>query len=50
MFVTANTRDQVVADFFGRSFGAEKFCPHVVIDPDHGRALAGETLDRFRAN
>ncbi len=50
MFVTANIRDQIVARFFSGSFDAEKFCAHIVIDPDHASAVAGETPDRFRAD
>jgi hypothetical protein len=50
MLVTTNIRDQIVSRFPGRSFGAEKFGAHVVVDPDYTRAVGGETPDRFRAN
>ena len=47
VFVTSNIRDQIVARFFGGSFGAEKFCAHIIIDADNPRAPVSETLDRF---
>src|SRR6266545_5824402 len=50
MFVTRNIRNQIVARFFCRSLGTEKVRAHIVIDPDHTSALAGETSDRFRAD
>ena len=50
MFVSANVRNQIVARFFRGSFRAEKLFSHVIIDSDHARALAGETLDGFRAD
>src|SRR5260370_1025537 len=50
MFVIAKVRDQVVARFFRGSFGAEKLCAHVVIDPKDTRAISRETPHTFRAN
>ena len=50
MFVTANIRNQIVARFPGRSFGAEEFRAHVVVDPDHAHVVAGEALYAFRAD
>ena len=50
MLVTMNIRDQIVSRFAGRSFRAEKFGAHVVIDSDYARAVGGETPDSFRAN
>jgi len=50
MFVIAKVRDQVIARFFRGSFGAEKLCAHVVIDPKDMRAISRETPHAFRAN
>src|SRR6266403_4151745 len=50
MFVIAKVRDQVVARVFRGSFGAEKLCAHVVIDPKDTRAISRETPHTFRAN
>src|SRR5262249_21759762 len=50
MLVTPNVRDQIVARFFRGSFGAEKFCAHVVVYPDDARAFTREALYTLRAN
>ena len=50
MFVTANIRNQIVARFPGRGFDAEEFRPHIVVDPNHARAVSSEALYALRAN
>ena len=50
MFVSANIRNQIVADFFRGSFRAKKLFSHIIVDPDHARALACKTFNRFRAD
>src|SRR5438270_13871364 len=50
MFVTANIRNQIVANSASGSFFAKKFCPHVVVDPNNASAVLRKSPDRFRAN
>jgi hypothetical protein len=50
MFVTANTFDQILPRFLGGRFRTEKLRTHVIIDPDHARAICCESFYCLRTD